>query len=209
MWVLGNNIFSKIHPHPLYLKSSFWYTSNRLQGKMDDVSCLHLALVKYMRATCHVFEWFWYFPFISNIHTLIFTILLRHIFFSLQQYNMCNTVLACWCNASTMMESTYHGKRWLQVLFLCVRFCVGGFIFLFFYLCDFFRKGEIKLTDLVSFLPDIEKSRCIFNARATLLIPQCWYVVLVGQHINDPKIMLKRLQWLTLYWILESMENNK
>ena len=90
---LATIYFRKSTLIPLYLKSSFWYTSNRLQGKMDDVSCLHLALVKYMRATCHVFEWFWYFPFISNIHTLIFTILLRHIFFSLQQYNMCNSLL--------------------------------------------------------------------------------------------------------------------
>ena len=173
---LATIYFRKSTLIPLYLKSSFWYTSNRLQGKMDDVSCLHLALVKYMRATCHVFEWFWYFPFISNIHTLIFTILLRHIFFSLQQYNMCNTVLACWCNASTMMESTYHGKRWLQVLFLCVRFCVGGFIFLFFYLCDFFRKRGNQVDGLSQFPARHWKVKVYIQRTCYSLDSMCWYI---------------------------------
>ena len=110
-------------------------------------------------------------------------------------------MLRLWWNPHTTVkdDSKYYFCACVSAL--------EGLSFCFSTCAIFSEKGEIKLTDLVSFLPDIEKSRCIFNARATLLIPQCWYIVLVGQHNNDPKIILKRLQWLTLYWILESTEN--
>ena len=126
-----------------------------------------------MRAICHVFEWFWlYFPFTSNIHTLTFTTTDRHIFFHFAQHSNARS----WYVGviSTYHRRTIHAPRKKDdsKYYFCVSVCVYDLdgLSLFFYLCDFSGKGEIKSTGLVSFLPDIEKSRCIFCARASLLI---------------------------------------
>ena len=75
---------------------------------------------------------------------------------------------------STYHRRTIHAPRKKDdsKYYFCVSVCVYDLdgLSLFFYLCDFSGKGEIKSTGLVSFLSDIEKSRCIFCARASLLI---------------------------------------